>query len=220
MHIKYANRLMVHTICLFRSLSILQTAIIASILPMAISGVITTYEFLNENIDAEHYAIRLGTSAVNISSSIALSVGLSNVIDVKSGFAAVFSLKTGVLKFSAVAATIKTSIAIKAGIITLTIGASTIKAMGIGLAVMVVGALIILIEKLILKALKNEQGKVNKPMLYDNIYGGSYYDTQEVYYHKESSYYDSVGKSSYYDSVGKTSYYDSMDKSSVYEHFR
>ena len=219
-HVKYANRLIIHTISLFKSLTVLQSGLIVSALPIGLSSGFAIYEYLNDYIDAGIFATKMCVSATNISCALGLSIGLSQAIEVKAGISITIALKTGVVKATIAASVTANAFTVKAGVVTIAIGASSIKAFGIGAVIMLVGALIILVEKCVIKALKNDSGESNKPRLYDRVpdslcdrYKESMYSS---YYYYDTNCEKDCKSYTYSSASNGGSYYDNMYGQSVY----
>ena len=218
LQIKYMNKFILHNISLFNNLEIWQTGIISSIIPMFLSIGITTNQYLNGLIKVEEYGTRFAVTHLNMSSSIGLSNHLYNVINVKNGITLTYSIKTGKLATVLTASTMKTSIAIKAGIITMTIGASTIKSFGIGLIIFAVGLIIILIENIIKKIIKNKNKIIKKKSIYENRNSYYNYDTYQSIYngYNSDTLYKNSKKKSIYNGYATHSIYTNCFNTSIY----
>ena len=199
--VKYGNKFIVHNLNLFTKLSPFKMNCITSILPVITSIGTNTYEFLTEQCSLTEYCVQLSGDLMSIGSSVLLSTVLVDNLIINTGITISISLKTGIV-ITTVAKTAVTSAVMTAGTITVTVGAATIKAFGIGAIIMGVGLLIIGIQELVLYFIMKYKNRNNKKdfNIHDNIFthmNRNIYDyiNRNIYMNTKKNTYNNIKKS-------------------------
>ena len=202
--LKIINKLLTNSLNLFCNMSILKINYITSIIPIVSSMCFNTYELLNNNINFENYIGDISTNMISTISSINLSNYLSKILVLKAGIKLKISLLTGTIIGNTISSSVKTSIIIKFGIITITIGASTLKALGIGLIIMGLGLMIISIEQLILYIIKKNKIKdIKSFFMNENIFD---YLNENIYTTKLNNIYSNKLNNNIFDKINENIY--------------